>query len=166
MGTTLHSQTGGMTTRGDREVLNSILNPNLPLGEAVYDPEEQVEEVNVEEDSKEILDAEKEAVQAAEKGDLSSALTLFDKLVELNPERPSSYNNRAQALRMVGRPDSALKDLDTAIQLSKGKGKAGSNALCQRGVLLKRREGTTMRWKTSREQQRTGQGLPKQWWWR
>ena len=61
-------------------MLNSILNPNLPLGEAVYDPEEQVEEVEVEEDSKEILDAEKEAVQAAEKGDLSSALTLFDKV--------------------------------------------------------------------------------------
>merc|ERR1712045_588896 len=80
MGTLL--QTASMTTRGDREVLNSIL----------------------------------------------------------NPERPSSYNNRAQALRMVGRPDSALKDLDTAIQLSKGKGKAGSNALCQRGVLL-RKEG-------------------------
>ena len=137
-------------------MLNSILNPNLPLGEAVYDPEEQVEEVEVKEDSKEILDAEKEAVQAAEKGDLTGALTLFDKvtlrqnpndifdiyrqLVELDPERPSSYNNRAQALRMVGRPDSALKDLDTAIQLSKGKGKAGSNALCQRGVLL-RKEG-------------------------
>ena len=66
-----------------REVLNSILNPNLPLGEAVYDPEEQVEEVQVEEDSKEILDAEKEAVQAAEKGDLSSALTLFDKVTLL-----------------------------------------------------------------------------------
>merc|ERR1711970_1163044 len=138
MGTLL--QTASMTTRADREVLNSILNPSLPLGEAVYDPEEQVEEVKVEEDSKEIVDAEKEAVQAAEKGDLSSALTLFDKLVELNPGRPSSYNNRAQALRMVGRPDSALKDLDTAIQLSKGKGKAGSNALCQRGVLL-RKEG-------------------------
>jgi len=138
MGTLL--QAANMTTRADREVLNSILNPNLPLGEAVYDPEEQVEEVKVEEDSKEILDAEKKAVQAAEKGDLSSALTLFDKLVELNPGRASSYNNRAQALRMVGRPDSALKDLDTAIQLSKGKGKAGSNALCQRGVLL-RKEG-------------------------
>ena len=69
-----------------REVLNSILNPNLPLGEAVYDPEEQVEEVKVEEDSKEILEAEKEAVQAAEKGDLSTALTLFDKVtLQQNP---------------------------------------------------------------------------------
>merc|ERR1712192_344520 len=124
-----------------REVLNSILNPNLPLGEAVYDPEGQVEEVEgVEEDSQEILSAEKEAVQAAEKGYLKSGLKLFDKLVELNPGRPSSYNNRAQALRIVGRPDSALKDLDTAIKLSKGKGKAGCNALCQRGVLL-RKEG-------------------------
>ena len=64
-----------------REVLNSILNPNLPLGEAVYDPEEQVEEVEgVEEDSQEILCAEKEAVQAAEKGYLKSALKLFDKV--------------------------------------------------------------------------------------
>ena len=60
--------------------------------------------------------------------------------MELNPRRPSSYNNRAQALRLLGRPDSALEDLDTAIQLSQGKGKAGSNALCQRGVLL-RKEG-------------------------
>ena len=67
-------------------------------------------------------------------------LTFTTQLVELNPGRPSSYNNRAQALRMVGRPDAALKDLDTAIELSKGKGKAGSNALCQRGVLL-RKEG-------------------------
>ena len=61
-------------------MLNSILNPNLPLGEAVYDPEEQVEEVVVEEDTKEILEAEKDAVQAAEKGDLRGALTLFDKV--------------------------------------------------------------------------------------
>ena len=50
-----------------REVLNSILNPNLPLGEAVYDPEEDLHDagIEVEEDSKEILDTEKQAVQAA-----------------------------------------------------------------------------------------------------
>lgn len=33
-----------------------------------------------------------------------------------------------------------MRDLDTAIRLSQGKGKAGSSALCQRGVLL-RKEG-------------------------
>ena len=66
-----------------REVLNSILNPNLPLGEAVYDPEEDLHDAEVEvvEDSKEILDMEKQAVQAAEKGDLKSALAHFDKVV-------------------------------------------------------------------------------------
>ena len=67
-------------------MLNSILNPNLPLGEAVYDPEEQVEEVGVEEDSEEILCAEKEAVQAAEKGYLKSALKLFDKVTNPGTE--------------------------------------------------------------------------------
>ena len=58
----------------------------------------------------------------------------------LNPERAASYNNRAQALRLAGRPESAMKDLDMAVRLSQGKGKAGSSALCQRGVLL-RKEG-------------------------
>ena len=70
-------------------MLNSILNPNLPLGEAVYDPEEQVEEVDVEEDTKEILEAEKDAVQAAEKGDLRGALTLFDKVNPFNKQDPN-----------------------------------------------------------------------------
>merc|ERR1712203_801643 len=110
-----------MTTKADREVLNSILNPNLPLGEAVYDPEEDLHdaEVEVEKDSKEILDMEKQAVQAAGKGDLKSALAHFDKLVELNPNRASSYNNRAQAHRLAGQPDFALKDLQRGVLLSK-----------------------------------------------
>ena len=52
------------------------------------------------------------------------------------PTRPASYNNRAQCLRLAGRPDAALRDLDQAIRLSDGgKGRAGSAALCQRGVL-------------------------------
>ena len=55
------------------------MNPNLPLGEAVYDPEEDLHDAE-EEDSKEILDMEKQAVQAAEKGDLKSALAHFDKV--------------------------------------------------------------------------------------
>ena len=61
------------------------MNPNLPLGEAVYDPEEDLHDAEVEvvEDSKEILDMEKQAVQAAEKGDLKSALAHFDKVLGL-----------------------------------------------------------------------------------
>jgi hypothetical protein len=60
--------------------------------------------------------------------------------VELGPDRPASYNNRAQALRLAGRPDSALRDITTAIQLSGGVGRAGVSALCQRAV-LSRKEG-------------------------
>ena len=57
------------------------------------------------------------------------------KLVELTPLRASSYNNRAQALRLAGRPAEALEDLNKAIELSGGEGRAGSSALCQRAVI-------------------------------
>jgi len=129
-----------MTTQNDREVLNSILNPNLPLGEGLFDPEEKVAEEKSDKDDAKVKDLEAEAVKAAEAGDVKKALDIFDKVVSLAPDRPSSYNNRAQALRLAGRPDSALKDLDKAIQLSQGKGRSGSSALCQRGV-LNRKEG-------------------------
>ena len=69
-----------MATAGDRQVLNSILNPNLPLGEAVYDPEEQVEEDEPREEEEEVVEAEKAAVRAAEEGDLARAMGLFDKV--------------------------------------------------------------------------------------
>lgn len=59
-------------------------------------------------------------------------------MVSLAPLRPSSYNNRAQALRLAGRPDEALTDLNKAIELSGGEGRAGSAALCQRGVLYRK----------------------------
>merc|ERR1711892_194706 len=133
-------QTGKMTTQNDREVLNSILNPNLPLGEGLFDPEEKVPEDDSEKDDAKVKELESEAVKAAEAGDIKKALEIFDKVVSIAPDRPSSYNNRAQALRLAGRPDSALKDLDKAIQLSEGKGRSGSAALCQRGV-LHRKEG-------------------------
>merc|ERR1712106_104281 len=133
-------QTGKMTTQSDREVLNSILNPNLPLGEGLFDPEERVPEDKSDEDDAMVKELESEAVKAAEAGDIKRALGIFDKVVSIAPDRPSSYNNRAQALRLAGRPDSALKDLDKAIQISEGKGRSGSSALCQRGV-LNRKEG-------------------------
>merc|ERR1712106_1126842 len=132
-------QTGKMTTQSDREVLNSILNPNLPLGEGLFDPEERVPEDKSDEDDAKGKELESEAVKAAEAGDIKRALGIFDKVVSIAPDRPSSYNNRAQALRLAGRPDSALKDLDMAIKLSEGKGRSGSSALCQRGVLNRKK---------------------------
>ena len=119
-------------------MLNSILNPNLPLGEGIFDPEEVVpdrDEDKLQEDDK-VKKIDSEAVKAAEAGDLDTALRLFDEAVSLAPARPASFNNRAQCLRLLGRPEAALRDLDTAVSLSQGgRGKAGAAALCQRGVL-------------------------------
>ena len=121
-----------------RNVLNSLQNPNLPLGEGIFDPEEDVPDRNEdklqEDDNLRRLDTE--AVKAAEAGDLDTALRLFDEAVTLAPDRPASYNNRAQCLRLRGRAEAALRDFDTAVSLSGGgRGKAGAAALCQRGVL-------------------------------
>ena len=41
-------------------------------------------------------------VQAAEAGDLDTALDYFSKAVEVAPHWPSAHNNRAQALRLKG----------------------------------------------------------------
>merc|ERR1712227_156466 len=68
-----------MTTQNDRDVLNSILNPNLPLGEGVFDPEEKVPEDKTDGvcDDK-IKQLDQEAVSAAESGNIEKALKLFD----------------------------------------------------------------------------------------
>ena len=118
-------------------MLNSILNPNLPLGEGIFDPEEEFpdrHEEGIPEDDK-VKELDTEAVKAAEAGHLDTALRLFDEAVSLAPSRPASYNNRAQCLRLLGRPEAALRDLDTAVSLSRGRGQAGAAALCQRGVI-------------------------------
>ena len=63
-----------------RKVLNSILNPNLPLGEGIFDPEEKVveQEVDIAEDDENVKEIEKDAVRTAEAGDIKRALQLFD----------------------------------------------------------------------------------------
>lgn len=43
-----------------------------------------------------------EAVGLAEKGELDKALALFNKVLELKPNEATSYNNRAQLLRLQG----------------------------------------------------------------
>ena len=58
------------------------------------------------------------------------------------------YFGLAQCLRLLGRPEAALRDLDTAVRLSGGgRGQAGAAALCQRGVLHRKVE-TQRRWKS------------------
>ena len=70
-----------ITINSYRDVLNSILNPNLPLGEGVFDPEEKVPEDKTDEvcDEK-IKQLDQEAVTAAESGNIEKALKLFDEV--------------------------------------------------------------------------------------
>ena len=73
-----------MSTENDRDVLNSLLNPNLPLGEGVFDPEQQAPQSLTEAgyDDQNVKKLEREAVKTAEQGDLSKALELFDEVCE------------------------------------------------------------------------------------
>ena len=75
-------------------------------------------------------------VVKAEEGQLQLALEFFNEAIKLMPNRASGYNNRAQALRLMGRNEEAMDDLNKAIDLSDGKGRAGVNARCQRALLF------------------------------
>lgn len=130
-----------MATSSDRKILNSILNPLLPLGECVYDDEnvpEVEDETQEEKETTEIKEAkelEKEGIKAAESGELQKSIDIFTKSIEMAPKRASCYNNRAQALRLKGDVTGALEDLNNAINLSEGTGKAACQAFCQRGLI-------------------------------
>ena len=98
---------------------------------------------------------EVEAVREAEEGRLAQALSLLTEAVTMAPECPSPYNNRAQVLpppppppplhhiillsvqvyRLQNQVELALADLNMAIQLSGGRGKAAQQALTQRGLI-------------------------------
>ncbi|XP_064896206.1 tetratricopeptide repeat protein 36 isoform X1 [Columba livia] len=82
-----------------------------------------------------VRDLELQGVSAAESGDVSVALERFGEAIRLLPERASGYNNRAQALRLCGDVTGALRDLDTAIRLSRGRGRAACQSFVQRGLI-------------------------------
>ncbi|XP_062577848.1 tetratricopeptide repeat protein 36-like [Saccostrea cucullata] len=121
----------------DNAVLNRIFNPNLPYGDVV--DEEEVEN-ETEEETDEIKvskQLEIEGVQAAESGDIETALNSFSRAIQNTPQRASGYNNRAQALRLKGDVQGALEDLNTAITLSCGVGSVACQAYTQRGLIYK-----------------------------
>ncbi|KAI6073226.1 Tetratricopeptide repeat protein 36 [Aix galericulata] len=82
-----------------------------------------------------VRDLELQGVSAAESGDVSTALERFNEAIRLLPERASGYNNRAQALRLKGDVAGALRDLDTAIRLARGCGRAACQSFVQRGLI-------------------------------
>ncbi|XP_060574585.1 tetratricopeptide repeat protein 36 homolog [Ruditapes philippinarum] len=125
----------------DKDVLTRIFNPSLPYGDNVETdvPLEEIPEVETDE-VKEAKRLEIEGVKAAESGNIDKALELLNQAVTIAPDHASSYNNRAQALRLHGDVSGALQDLNKAIELSGGHRKVACQAYTQRGI-IKRLEG-------------------------
>lgn len=132
-----------MSNPHDRIILNSVVNPLLPLGEGVYDDEHEIPDTlkDDEEDTPKIRESktlEQKAIVACESGCYPKALELFAEALNAAPERASVYNNRAQVHRLMNQDNLAKMDLNRAIELSKGQGRSACQAFCQRGLLLKK----------------------------
>uniref|UniRef100_A0AC34RMS9 Rab-GAP TBC domain-containing protein n=1 Tax=Panagrolaimus sp. JU765 TaxID=591449 RepID=A0AC34RMS9_9BILA len=126
-----------MSTAHDRAVLNMILNPLMPNApfeendnsETDPDPFENLPNIA------ECRELEKQGIEAAEKNDLDSSISLFTKAIETCPGNPSPFNNRAQTYRLQNKLEEALADLNKSIELSGGKGKAARQAFTQRAMI-------------------------------
>ncbi|XP_068221196.1 tetratricopeptide repeat protein 36 homolog [Palaemon carinicauda] len=132
-----------MTSASDRAVLNSIFNPLLPVGECVYDEDIPADLKDADDNSPEGHEAkamELKGVKAAEAGDVDGAIKFFSDAITMVPSRASGYNNRAQALRLQGKIEGAMADLDKAITLSEGKGRAACQAYTQRAMIHRLQE--------------------------
>ncbi|XP_037075778.1 tetratricopeptide repeat protein 36-like isoform X2 [Pollicipes pollicipes] len=133
-----------MSTEHDKAVLNSILDPTLPLGD-VSNFDSLPSEISAIEldgpaesdspESQRSRELELQAVRTAEEGDQEAALRLLTEAVTLAPQRASPYNNRAQLLRLMHRNNEAMGDAERAVELSEARGLAGRQALCQRAQL-------------------------------
>ncbi|KAK7501789.1 hypothetical protein BaRGS_00006875 [Batillaria attramentaria] len=126
----------------DKAILSRIFNPGLPSSDLNEEDELPVdnEDASTDETVIKAKALEVEGVKAAEAGDLDMALDCFSRAVAVAPHWPSAYNNRAQALRLKGDTKGAMEDLNMAVVLSKGEGKAACQAFTQRG-LIRRLEG-------------------------
>ncbi|CAM9389238.1 tetratricopeptide repeat protein 36 [Lampetra fluviatilis] len=129
-----------MATENDCAVLQAIFNPNTPFGDipGLDNPHEVTNNEDSGFDPALLAEAkalEMQGVACAEDADLDRAVHLFDRAIELLPQRPSAYNNRAQALRLQGDTAGALADLDKTISLGTGTGHSACQALVQRGLI-------------------------------
>ncbi|XP_061734515.1 tetratricopeptide repeat protein 36 [Nerophis ophidion] len=130
-----------MASAHDRAVLQAIFSPNSPFEDV---PQLEVDQDLMDEDAsfdalklREVKDLEGRGVSAAEDGRLQEALHIFSQAIQILPQRPSAYNNRAQTLRLLGDTAGALEDLERAMSLSTGAGVTSRQVLVQRGLVYR-----------------------------
>jgi tetratricopeptide (TPR) repeat protein len=142
----------------DRAVLNRVFNPTLLSNDLDYvaphlDDDKDDDDVLTTEGHSiasdadrdalmrlqmEIESVEAEGVKAVEEGgNPRLAADLFSKAIDMDPNRASAYNNRAQAFRLLANVQDAESDLDKAIELSRGRGRVACQAYTQRGLVRK-----------------------------
>ncbi|XP_046390253.1 tetratricopeptide repeat protein 36 isoform X2 [Ischnura elegans] len=96
----------GMASKNDLAILNAIFDP-LQAQDGRFGDEDvpSVDDDNeIETDIiREAKRIEVEGVKTAEQGQLQDAINIFTKAIDTAPNRPSGYNNRAQALRLFGK---------------------------------------------------------------
>ncbi|XP_011059530.1 PREDICTED: tetratricopeptide repeat protein 36 homolog isoform X2 [Acromyrmex echinatior] len=131
-------------SEGDKAVLKTIFDPFQSLGPFDFLDFSTFQESTVETDvfeedrlEPDVLDIIKKAIAWAEAKNFDECFRLFDQALKKAPKSPSILNDRAQALRLANRHEEALKDLHLAVELSENKGRAGIQALCQRGALYR-----------------------------
>ncbi|EGD83437.1 tetratricopeptide repeat protein 36 [Salpingoeca rosetta] len=128
----------------EEDVLEAIFNPNMPFGSATQEPELHgpADAKEDTEEEKRMREKERAAIKLAEDQKLDEALAAFSELIKENPSRAAGYNDRAQVYQMKGDKDSAMKDLDYAIEKCELSTKVAQQVYAQRGV-LKRLNGDT-----------------------
>ena len=130
----------------DDQVLEAIFNPEAPAcGLELGTGEEgggggglvngEGEEGVLSEEAKRAKEMEVVAVRAAEEGRLEEALETLTAALQLAPSLASGYNNRAQVHRLLGSNEQALRDLEAALALSRGRSRAAQQAFTQRALL-------------------------------
>ncbi|XP_045448387.1 tetratricopeptide repeat protein 36 [Melitaea cinxia] len=124
----------------DRAVLRSIFDPTATIGDVADDGDSFEEDQDTTDTDKKSKELCLQGVQLAEANQLDEALEYLNRAIEVAPERAPGYNDRAQLFRLMKRDDDAMKDLDYVLKLTDGKKtRARALALCQRGVLLRKR---------------------------
>eukprot|EP01147_Barroeca_monosierra_P008682 gene8682-1074_t len=120
------------------DVLEAIFNPEMPFGSATKEPElhgldeEALEDAG---DEQRLREKEREGVKLAEDGRLEEALEVFNVVINERPNRGSGYNNRAQVYQIKGDKESAMKDLNRAIEECPLTTRVAQQAYAQRAIL-------------------------------
>ncbi|KAJ3363668.1 Tetratricopeptide repeat protein 36 [Allomyces javanicus] len=133
------------STQRDNHILDLIFNPGShPAPPTVPLPEQPEESVSSKavaaltaDQESQMRQHEAKGIKLAEAGQPVAAVDQFTLALAICDKYASLYNNRAQALRLLGKNDEALADLNRAIEYGTGEAFVLKQAYTQRAVLYK-----------------------------